>query len=620
MRPSRRKRLPATEDHDKSMRTLSSNTDRRPSRGWIFLLPFLFFALMPPAVSGDPPGAPEGGTIGSAVTANVPHVRESLSEIRALAPNRLPKGAPERAIPFRRTPVPIPSTAGEPTDAAALVPAGSASVPIPVPRSSVLAADFKGLDNPPPGMGDAIPPDTMGAAGPAHLVSLLNTDWGVFDKAGKRLASVSLESFWASLGAAADFPFDPKILYDQHSGRFVAMSLDCTVATHSWILIAVSSTSDPLGPWDKWAIDADRDNGIQTNNIADYPGLGVDQFNIYVTSNMFNAADEAQYSKAWVIPKAQLLTDPGPIITWYEFLNPEFSMQPAHTFGEAAAEYFLFEGTSTQLHLARIDNAAGTPVWHPPAPVAVARYTPMFSTPGAPQLGDTRTIDTSDTRMLNVVYRNGSVWAAHHVVGTSGKVEAAWYRIDPVFSTIVSQGRVNDPNRWYYYPSIAVNQDNVAAIGFTGSSPTEYAGGYYTIVWPSTGTADPVSLLKSGEAPYFKTLSGTSNRWGDFSATMVDPTDGTSFWTLQEYAQLPDTRSRWGTWWGKIVPGQPSPPPPARSSGGGGGCLSVARPGGPPDVTSLVSFVILLLPACTLVLRRFCTRRSRPAPFRHPVC
>jgi hypothetical protein len=246
----------------------------------------------------------------------------------------------------------------------------------------------------------------------------------------------------------------------------------------------------------------------------------------------------------------------------------------------------------------------------------------MFSTPGAPQLGlgNDNNIDTSDTRVLNVVYRNGSVWATHHVVGPSGKVEAAWYRIDPVSSTIVSQGRVNDPNRWYYYPSIAVNQDNVAAIGFTGSSHTEFAGGYYTIVWPSTGTADPVSLLKSGEAPYFKTLSGTSNRWGDFSATVVDPTDGTSFWTLQEYAQLPDTRSRWGTWWGKIVPGQPSPPPPARSSGGGGGCLSVARPGGPPDVTSLVSFVILLLPACILGLRRIFTRRSRPAPFRHPVC
>ena len=33
----------------------------------------------------------------------------------------------------------------------------------------------------------------------------------------------------------------------------------------------------------------------------------------------------------------------------------------------------------------------------------------------------------------------------------------------------------------------------------------------------------PVSLLKAGEQPYFKTFGGTENRWGDFSATVVDP-------------------------------------------------------------------------------------------------
>ena len=125
-------------------------------------------------------------------------------------------------------------------------------------------------------------------------------------------------------------------------------------------------------------------------------------------------------------------------------------------------------------------------------------------------------------------------------------------------------------------------------------------------------------MLKAGEAPYFKILgAGTQNRWGDFSATVVDPSDDTTFWTLQEYAQTSDPvsgESRWGTWWGKFSPSAPS-------GGGGGGCLFVDRTGfGHPDVTSLVSIGILLLPAFTLGLRRFFTRRSRPAPFRHTVC
>jgi hypothetical protein len=297
-------------------------------------------------------------------------------------------------------------------------------------------------------------------------------------------------------------------------------------------------------------------------------------------------------------------------------------MQPAHTFGTPGAEYFLFEGSANRLGVAWIDNTSGTPVWHAPLQVPVTAYTSTISLPGAPQAGTDNTISTSDTRLLNAVYRNGSVWTTHHLA-VNGKVEVAWYRINPSAGTVLAQGRISDPTRWYYYPSIAVNQDNVAAIGFSGSSTTEYAGGYYTIVQPSSGTSEPVALLKAGEAPYWKTFSGTENRWGDFSATMVDPTDDVTFWTLQEYADLPVSGiSQWGTWWGKFVPGTAPPPsPPPSSGGGGGGCLSISRSG--DEVlfgTSLFSAGVLLLPACALGLRRYFLRRERTVPIRHPLC
>ena len=435
----------------------------------------------------------------------------------------------------------------------------------PAPSAPVLDNSFAGLGNP-TSERDLIPPDTMGAVGPNHLVSLLNSDFGVFDKTtGAVLQKIPLQSFWASLGTAAgepaNFPFDTKILYDTSSGRFVAITLGGLSAPGSWVMIAVSSTSDPTGAWSKWAIDADKDNNVQMfNNSADFPGLGVDAFNIYVTANMFSNSGFFQYSKIWVLPKAQLLSGSSSI-TWAEFRDPpggSSSMQPAHTFGAAPAEYFLFEGSSSQLLVARIDNTSGTPVWHAPTAVTIAAYTPSSGLPGAPQSGNDNTIDTSDTRLLNVVYRNGSLWTVHTVQSPAiTKTEVAWYQINPGAGAVLAQGRISDPVRWYYYPSIGVNQDNVAAIGFSGSSSREYAGGYYTIVRPSSGIADPVSLLKTGEASYYKTLGGPSNRWGDFSATVVDPTDNVTFWTLQEYAQTPDNvtgSSRWGTWWGTFHP------------------------------------------------------------------
>ena len=68
----------------------------------------------------------------------------------------------------------------------------------------------------------------------------------------------------------------------------------------------------------------------------------------------------------------------------------------------------------------------------------------------------------------------------------------------------------------------------------------------------------------------------------------------------------------------------PPPPPPADAvagGGGGGGCLTISRSGSEPRFgTSLVSVVILLLPACALGLRRFSRRRERTVPIRHPLC
>jgi hypothetical protein len=66
--------------------------------------------------------------------------------------------------------------------------------------------------------------------------------------------------------------------------------------------------------------------------------------------------------------------------------------------------------------------------------------------------------------------------------------------------------------------------------------------------------------FKAGEAPYVKRFTGTRNRWGDYSNTVVDPLNDLDFWTIQEYAGTPagggcsSNCDRWGTWWAKVSP------------------------------------------------------------------
>jgi hypothetical protein len=115
-------------------------------------------------------------------------------------------------------------------------------------------------------------------------------------------------------------------------------------------------------------------------------------------------------------------------------------------------------------------------------------------------------------------------------------------------------GRIEDAAgaRWLAFPSIAVNADDRALIGYSVFSPDAFASAGYSLRTACGGDAalSAVHVLKAGVAPYEKLDGAGHNRWGDLSQTAADP-DGGTLWTLQEFAASPGADgSRWGTWWG----------------------------------------------------------------------
>ena len=91
-------------------------------------------------------------------------------------------------------------------------------------------------------------------------------------------------------------------------------------------------------------------------------------------------------------------------------------------------------------------------------------------------------------------------------------------------------------------------------IGYNSYSEDQYASSSYSFRYandPSNTLRDSYQY-KDGLAPYWKTFGGSRNRWGDYSGTIVDPSDDLDFWTLQEYAELPSSQDHWGTWWAYI--------------------------------------------------------------------
>ncbi|MFQ5583345.1 MAG: hypothetical protein ACE5GL_02780, partial [Calditrichia bacterium] len=136
-----------------------------------------------------------------------------------------------------------------------------------------------------------IPPDPIGAAGPNHVVNVVNTSIEWYTKAGVQQNSQSLSSFFAPLTPLTN-TFDPKVIYDQYEGRFVVVTLEVTdmangdPANTSRILVAVSDDNDPNGTWyfhsENSMLNFFNPNlGGNFDHWADYPGFAVDNQAVY---------------------------------------------------------------------------------------------------------------------------------------------------------------------------------------------------------------------------------------------------------------------------------------------------------------------------------------------------
>jgi hypothetical protein len=414
-----------------------------------------------------------------------------------------------------------------------------------------------------------IPPDTMGVAGPNQFVEMINGQFAIFSKTGTLLTSESLDQFWAPASQLGTT--DPHIVYDHLSGRWFASSLDLgTFGLDNNLLLAVSKTSNPAGPWTEYRVHA----GSATT-FADFDTLGVDTNGVYFGANIFSTTSFFPTAAIYATRKAPLIS--GGAVTVFTFSNitdMEASPQPALNFdpvGPSGPAWFVSSSTFAfaNVEYKTLTWKNNTPTLSSTGTVGTPLYSPGLDAPALGGLG----LDTGDDRLLMSVIRNNRLYTARTVgVGSIGNgsgddrdaAEFVELDVSTKTATLVQSGREFDPAainpKSYFYPSIAVNGQGYLVMGFSGSSATQYVSAYATARLASdpAGKLQAPSLLKAGEGAYSLTFGAGLNRWGDYSYTSVDPADDKTIWTIQEYAAAPgsfvgDSTSRWGTWIDRIV-------------------------------------------------------------------
>jgi hypothetical protein len=452
----------------------------------------------------------------------------------------------------------------------------SAGVPSPSPSLSFLAQ----ADAPRTGTSiSTIPPDTDGAVGTNKLMVTLNNNYVIEDKAtGAVLSNVSMPTFWAASGATS--PFDPKTRYDPYNNRWIVSAVSEAASSSSSILFGISDTSDPSGTWHLYRFDADSSDQLW----ADYPAMGFNKNFVAIHVNMFtNAANSFSQGRLLVIGYPALRANSlgtGAGTIGYVTGLPSFTMQPVVTYSSSentlyAVEHFASASATyrfwTITGLTTATLVGGAAKTNPLGPWSIP------AGPVMPQAGG-NPIDSGDARVLSAVFRNGGIYYAQTIgLGAGARTAVQWVQLN-TSGNFVQGGRIDDPTatgsnggHWYAFPAISVNSLNDVLVGLSEFQSNDFIDAAYALhaAGDAAGSMrDPVTL-KQGEGNYYKTFGGLRNRWGDYSAAQVDPSDDRSFWTIQEYAGTPvgsgDGSGRWSTWWGKIagVGGAPPPPPPA---------------------------------------------------------
>lgn len=403
-----------------------------------------------------------------------------------------------------------------------------------------------------------LPPDCTMAAGPEHVLVSVNSSVAIYTKTGAvALPQKTLTQWFANVVQGLTI-FDPKALYDQHAGRWVLLAVAVQNSPKkSFYLLSVSDSSNPLGPWKNYALDAMKDGNTLTSNWADFPALGVDNLALYVTSNQFAFGGGFQYAKIRVIPKAGPYS--GGAARYFDFVGMKnanntmaFTIQPCHTFGAPQVEYLVNSAfpSGTFLTVWRITNPTAAAPTLTRQQVTVSPYS---LAPNADQSGGVPPLNTGDVRVLHAVFRGGSVstafTTAHNWGGSSNRASIQWCEINAAVPAVVQQGVYGTAAFHYFFPASCPDNNGNVTLVFSRSGTS----GFGSILYTGRRSTDPLGtlqssvLLKVGAAHYVGLDGGGRNRWGDYNGIAADPANPRLIWFYSEYASALNT---WGTWVG----------------------------------------------------------------------
>jgi hypothetical protein len=465
-------------------------------------------------------------------------VRHAVSPpLRAVVPT-LPSPA-SGVIPLRR---PVPARPGPSVADPVLQVTTTANTS----SSTASGLNFDGISS-----DGYIPPDTNLAVGATQVVQTVNVDYAVYDKVtgAQLLAPMAIHNIFAALGAPCGNSDggDPVVLYDKSAGRWLISQLEYNRSFRSnYECVAISTSSDATGSFNLYAFSF-------SNNLPDYPKWGSWPDAYYLSANLFHNGSTFVGAAACAFPRDLMLAGQpvsGSQVICFQ-IPSEASLLPADLDGTtppAAGEPGFYANLDSTLKLYRFYVDFATPSNSTfTGPIAVSGAASFNEACGGgacvPQPSTNQKLDSlGDRLMFRLAYRNFGTYESlvvnHSVQVNSGSNQTGvrWYEIRSPNSapTIYQQGTYSpDTTTYRWMGSIAQDQNGNIAVGYSVSDNSSV---YPGIRYAGRVPTDPLGTLQA-EATIIdgSGYQSSYNRWGDYSAMSIDPSDDCTFWYTTEY-------------------------------------------------------------------------------------
>ncbi len=407
-------------------------------------------------------------------------------------------------------------------------------------------SSFEGVNN----VSGVAPPDNMGDVGTNNYLEMINLSFAIYSKTGRLLYGPADNStIWSNLPGpwSGSNDGDPIVNFDEMANRWVVsqFALPNFPDGPYYELIAVSETDDPQGSWYLYA--------FEMENMPDYPKFGVWPDAYYMSVNSFSASSLSFMGAAVAAFQrdSMLVGSPNAQMIFYQQSGSVYSLLPADLDGtnvppSGTPGIFAELDGSSNLLLYNFIVDWDTPsnsMFVGPTQIPVDPYSDVCSSRDCvPQAGTSDALDALSGRLMyRLQYRyfgpgDERMVTNHTVDKGNGTAAIRWYelRSDGSSWSLYQQGTYSPDDTYRWMGSIAMDENGNIALGYSASSssitPEIRVTGRYA--------NDPLGQMTIQEETVFASPAAQTsvNRWGDYTNMTVDPTDGTTFWYVNEYS------------------------------------------------------------------------------------